>query len=468
MLVSQQGVFDEFLGKALAMTALQSPSTADGQPHTRPKTAVIVVHGMGEQRPMETLWGVVAALFTTDPDLGPPRARKVWSKPEDITGSFELRRVTTADAKLEGGQDKRVDFFEFYWAHLMTGNTIKGVTSWLFGLLFRDPRTVPSRLVGPWASGVVAYGIVALALLLAGLAKAKVSLPYPFDLPWVGVATAAFAAAYGVFATRWLAPVAGDAARYLSATPDNVAARQKIRDAGVDLLSKLHASGRYDRIVVIGHSLGSVVAYDVLNFAWGRLSTAALQATHGRNSAVRAAMRAVESAIEPSQGSKGAALEDARTAYRTAQRGYQDQLRRSGPPPVWLVTDLVTVGSPLSKADVLLARDPEGLRSKIERRELPTCPPEPDKPGAAEYQFSYRAGGEWVPHHAAVFGPVVWTNIWFPSKFLLFGDVISGPCAELLGPGIRDIEIPIGAPVFRHLDYWKDPDATPLPQWIAV
>ena len=36
---------------------------------THKKTAVVVVHGMGEQRPMETLWGLVTALWTADPDI---------------------------------------------------------------------------------------------------------------------------------------------------------------------------------------------------------------------------------------------------------------------------------------------------------------------------------------------------------------------------------------------------------------
>ena len=53
------------------------------------KTAVMVVHGMGEQRPMETMWGLVAALWTADPDIkvtrpGTPDIKEVWSKPEGL------------------------------------------------------------------------------------------------------------------------------------------------------------------------------------------------------------------------------------------------------------------------------------------------------------------------------------------------------------------------------------------------
>lgn len=60
----------------------------------------------------------------------------------------------------------------------------------------------------------------------------------------------------------------GDAARYLSPSPENIALRQRIRTDGVALLRRLHESGEYDRIVVVGHSLGSVIGYDMLTALW--------------------------------------------------------------------------------------------------------------------------------------------------------------------------------------------------------
>jgi hypothetical protein len=114
-----------------------------------PKTAVVVIHGMGEQRPMETLRGLVQALWTCDSDITGPHDRTIYSKPDAITGSFELRRITTRNVKLENDYQKRVDFFEFYWAHLMTGNTIKGVASWLAG--------TPARLLGGFVVSRVCF-----------------------------------------------------------------------------------------------------------------------------------------------------------------------------------------------------------------------------------------------------------------------------------------------------------------------
>jgi hypothetical protein len=60
----------------------------------------------------------------------------------------------------------------------------------------------------------------------------------------------------------------GDAARYLSPRPRNIALRQKIRSEGLKLFRSLHASGEYDRIVVVGHSLGSVIGYDLITHLW--------------------------------------------------------------------------------------------------------------------------------------------------------------------------------------------------------
>jgi hypothetical protein len=60
----------------------------------------------------------------------------------------------------------------------------------------------------------------------------------------------------------------GDAARYLSPIPDNIKLRQTIRADGIQLLRKIHESGEYERVIVVGHSLGSVVAYDILKHLW--------------------------------------------------------------------------------------------------------------------------------------------------------------------------------------------------------
>ena len=59
-----------------------------------------------------------------------------------------------------------------------------------------------------------------------------------------------------------------DAARYLAPEPANIEARNNIRSEGIHLLRTLHATGKYHRIVVVGHSLVSVLGYDIIRNLW--------------------------------------------------------------------------------------------------------------------------------------------------------------------------------------------------------
>ena len=57
-----------------------------------------MIHGMGEQRPMDTLRGFVRSVWELDSKItanGLPNPAEVWSKPDLRTGSLELRRITT-------------------------------------------------------------------------------------------------------------------------------------------------------------------------------------------------------------------------------------------------------------------------------------------------------------------------------------------------------------------------------------
>jgi hypothetical protein len=150
---------------------------------------------------------------------------------------------------------------------------------------------------------------------------------------------------------------------------------------------------------------------------------------------------------------------------------------------VWRVSDFITLGSPLTHAEFLMAADMEALRLAQTQRELPTCPPVPEwKQGADEWQLVRRPKGSCatgtspapIPHHAALFAFTRWTNLFSRHRFVAQGDIVSGP----LGPqfwlahkgciisGIRDIAVMpgedgSGAPLsgmerrlFTHNNYW--------------
>jgi len=71
------------------------------------------------------------------------------------------------------------------------------------------------------------------------------------------------------------------------------------------------------------------------------------------------------------------------------QRAYQAELRRGREdlPPIWMVTDFITLGCPLSKGDVLLAKDNHDFGIRKRQRELPTCPPWLEKNDAKKQAF---------------------------------------------------------------------------------
>lgn len=416
------------------------------------KQAVLVIHGVGEQRPMATLRGFVAALWTRNPGAHHPHGvATLWSKPDTVSGSFELRRLTTG----RNPAGVRTDFFELYWAHLMRGTTLSQVTAWAKLLLLRPPWTVPAALRGVWWVLVLLALAIGLLMAVAALGPAGLGVPR-----WVGVVGGALLSWVLRSIVR---DIIGDAARYLDAAPDNVASRQAIRARGVEVLKQLHESGEYRRIVVVGHSLGSVIGYDLLTHAWalynahpdrGRGAMPALdQLEHLARTAPaptpdEASSNTASDASTPPEGP----LNGWREAWHSGQRAlFEEQARRGNR---WLVTDFVTCGSPLAHAALLLADDLADLRRKQEERELPTCPPTLEPPAG---RFSYPADNRSrTLHHAALFGPTRWTNLYFPARWLIRGDLIGGPLAPVFGPGIRDVAVATRqlAGCFSHTRYW--------------
>jgi hypothetical protein len=100
----------------------------------RPRQAVVLIHGIGEQRPMETLRAFVSA-FLEDGTY--------HSKPDMLSDTDEMRRlklrkfVADDPAKSTNPDWPETDFYEYYWAHQMYGTTISHVVSWLRRIMFR-------------------------------------------------------------------------------------------------------------------------------------------------------------------------------------------------------------------------------------------------------------------------------------------------------------------------------------------
>src|SRR5689334_5649361 len=90
------------------------------------RTAVLVVHGMGSQRPLDTVRGVVNSVWLRG-DTSGTGERRIWTHPERSgVDDIDLPVITTNFLK---GSRRRFDFHELYWAHLMSETRAVAVLS---------------------------------------------------------------------------------------------------------------------------------------------------------------------------------------------------------------------------------------------------------------------------------------------------------------------------------------------------
>ena len=477
------------------------------------KLAVVMIHGMGEQQPMQTLRGFVASLWSADKSVLDTAAYgadagTVWSKPDTRTGSLELRRMTTRPSRASTlyPDGVRSDFYEFYWADLTESTTRRQLEDWLGMLMLRGPGRVPARVFPVWVTLWVIAALLVLAVAGIAFKIAAVNAfqlidkaEYPQLTPFTDKALP-FLIGFLVFAsviTRvFLIPYFGDVARYTRPLPDNISIRRDIRARGLELLRRLHDEPYYDRVIIAAHSLGSVIAYDLVSYLWSeRLEKVTFQ----QGDPALAALRDVEK-LGDALRKKGVGTTDAdRAAYRAAQADFRTELSAmgmpggaGGPQPApWLISDLVTFGSPLTHAEFLLAYDRKELQEREKEREIPVCPPDTEPADTAarallkttgpvellSYVSGNPAAGQWKIHHAAAFGAVRWTNLYDPAEAILFGDIVGGPLRDLFGHGIEDVPVIMRRPlpwplsrIFTHTEYWTDhgaPDA-PSPHILAL
>jgi hypothetical protein len=405
----------------------------------RGRQAIVVIHGVGSQRPLSTVKSFTHALIGD---------AKRWSKPDQMSASYELRRYQLPRDRYR----PRTDLYELYWADQIPGTRASQVLSWLRSITFRRPRTVDAALRPlaylSWAT------LVAVVLAIAALAATigDQGIRYLWDaatglaqLALVTTGLSLAGAALAAFLTAHL----GDAATYLNPAPRNVAVRQSIREHGVTLLRRLHEEGGYDRIAIVGHSLGSVIGYDIIRLYWSQVHR-----LHGES--LTTSQPALADYLK--LHTEGPADVD---KYRAAQRSLWREYRGHALP--WLITDLVTIGSPLTHAGTLLARSPADLDMLITDLELPTCPPH----GAADditLRDTYLAEGNirtlQMLTQATPFAVTRWTNIYAPAVGIIFGDPIGGPLAPVFGVGIKDVPAML-SPRWRartplaHSSYWR-------------
>lgn len=450
------------------------------------RQAYVLIHGMGEQRPMDTVKGFAQTMWALDSDVQVsemPDAGQMWSRPDQRTGSLELRRITTRKSRhsISFPAGVRTDFYELYWADLTAGSTWAQFTDWVRYLLVRPWSKVPAKVRGAW----LCLWIGALIVIALGLVTQVPDDLWKAHAPnWLPKAIAAgIAAMILAFMHDKVTSSFGRVVKYTRSDPDNIAARKAVRERGLALLRELHAGDEkktnYDRVVLVGHSLGSILAQDLVSYFWAeQIGAQAFVAGSAKGQAVTM-LEAAAAALDSAPSAENAA------AFRSAQGRLGRILRAESNGAElssrWLISDLVTIGSPLTHAEILLADGAGDLQGRCRARELPTCPPfrevlDPEVSEAAQKAGLLSAGQTrlmsfrlrdvpeaWALHFAAPFAAVRRTNVYDPAYAVAQGDMISGPVARNFGAAVSDVNMAHGdrpSRSFTHSRYW-DANQTP-------
>lgn len=423
------------------------------------RQAVVVVHGMGEHRPLETLNGFIAAGLPPIPDV--ELDDQYYSRPDEVTDSYEARRYLAPRRPPQPPYPNdpeiyaQTEFFEYHWAHLMQGNKLSDLRPAMTRLLLRRWSSVPEGLRVVWVAFWILIAFAVWFLLWGPGSEVEFTGSPVEDVIRLIVGTGLFATAITFvvvnFLGGWVTSSFVDVIRYLDTSPRSYGVRHEIRKGIVDLLQALHASGKYQRIVIVAHSLGSYIAHDGITFLWGTMNNRHAGAPGpGMGTAVPAGLKELEQsasdlATEWETDPRAAPSRQHQAAYWGAQRDLWRGIRENGNP--WLITDLITLGSPMYFAERLYTKNHDQFSQRVKATEFPTCPPESDP---ATYNnihetsryFSYRTfTGRRVLYHGAPFAVVRWTNMWFPAHFWFFGDWFGGPLIPLYGAGIKDIRL---------------------------
>lgn len=442
------------------------------QPDVR--TAVVIVHGMGEQLPLETLKRfVMTALPKVD------GKRRYFSRPARVTESYEARRFLAYRQPTGLGEPihGQVEFFEYHWSYKMTGNQLTDFVPTFVRLMLRTPRTVPYGLLVVW--WITWALILAVATLLIWLLMQGIIDGLTLEKVVLAIVSPAIVAS----AIVWAIKAAGkavtssfvDVVRYLDNSPRSYEVRRDIRGGMVDLLKGIHERERYTRVVVVAHSLGGYIAYDGLVSLWNEMNNMHAGPLRDDGTYVQLvglpelqeAARAVAAhpgCIEDLTRDQLVELSDFRERQFTLWKSHRQQ----GNP--WLVTDFITCGTPMYFADLLFTKNRPDFDQLINNSELPQCPPRSGSQMVEGDDMSFGRGyafdnhGRQVLRYSMLFALVRWTNLYFPAEKHWRGDWFGGPLRPLFGAGILDRPITGNLPGRRtpgiaHGRYFSYPDS---------
>ena len=239
------------------------------------RTAFLVIHGIGEQNPLETLDSFSRGLIRlfTDRKLALNVSHRLSERRESDGEAWMESFVRLKPDKGEGF----VDIHEYYWAYLTEEKiTVPEVWDWVDKALegtrkfYDENEALRTRYE---KNGPAKYRLTKVLNMLYFLSilypLLKILVPvllYFFRFPLIAGFKKGTAFLQGLLRPMIVGYI-GDVAIYttVDAKSRYFELRCKILAESQALLESLLRDDAYDRVIIAGHSLGSVIAYDTLN-----------------------------------------------------------------------------------------------------------------------------------------------------------------------------------------------------------
>jgi hypothetical protein len=255
-------------------------------------TAILVVHGIGHQNPIETIDQFSRTLVKTLKDefkfelkLGHHLAKKKRSDGNDLWFDNYLR-ISRVINDNEAGPS--IDIYEYYWAHYTEDQaSLTDISSWVGKVtsgakkFYKENRDIgqqyddqsaffENKKFQYWKYSFFVYLIGAfLPALSFFINQTFKALAY---VPIIGIPFRWAVSSFSESKLKYIANVIGDIAIYNTTDEKSrfYKIRQEILTGAVKairyLIEKDEKEGnRYKKVLIAGHSLGSQVSYDALN-----------------------------------------------------------------------------------------------------------------------------------------------------------------------------------------------------------
>ncbi|OHB52546.1 MAG: hypothetical protein A2099_01295 [Planctomycetes bacterium GWF2_39_10] len=229
------------------------------------KTAFLIIHGIGEQSPFETLDAFVRGFYKVLEKKNNGKNIAIEHRIKPRTGDDKIEWVENFISLVkEDRTECRIDFYEYYWAHRMEREiTFQELVDWLIKAsdnakkFYKKNKIIVEKYELKGGDYWYLKHLGWFLRLLAFLRIQKIpyfDFIYPFIKPFISKGKKLFI------------DYMGDVAIYEETDVKNkhYNIRRAILDEAVKEIKAL-IDMDYEEIIIAGHSLGSVIAYDSLN-----------------------------------------------------------------------------------------------------------------------------------------------------------------------------------------------------------